>query len=476
MVLFGDMEWSKVGFSQKDMDFLEQQKFSRDKILGIFRVPKAIVSQTEGVNYASAKAAQYIFAKFTIKPKMERLIQQLNEFFVPLFSGSEELFLGYDNPVPQDSAILAKKYASAIKAGWMTINEVRIEQDLPEVEGGDSIYLPMNLMPIDDSREAPPVKELKVKKKTKKDKMVNQNERIKELHARGKLHFKIEKTKESVKKQVIEGIKKHYHEQPKIKEVDENQLSQEQKQAFWERKDSITDKYYPEFKKIMASIFRKQGIKTLSKFNALKTFKLDSNTIYNKIKLNETDEVKTTVKLAFPVLEKIFKEGADETFKLLEVDMEMDVGREEIQKLLNLDARKFATSATTYTNKSIKKRIVDSVAKGETMDEMKKRIRNLFVSAEKYRADRIARTETVRYNVTATEQAFVESNVVKYKEWFVNPGACDICEPMRGKRIKVGETFFKEGDTTNGYTVSYGDVYGAPLHVNCRCDLTPIFK
>jgi len=40
MVLEQGLDWKPMQLSQRDMDFLEQQRFSRDKILGIFRVPK----------------------------------------------------------------------------------------------------------------------------------------------------------------------------------------------------------------------------------------------------------------------------------------------------------------------------------------------------------------------------------------------------------------------------------------------------
>ena len=101
------------------------QRFSRDKILGIFRVPKAIVAQTEGVNLASAQTAQYVFSRHTIKPKMERLIQQLNEFYLPLFPGTENMFLDYVNPVQDDVAAKTAEYTAGLASGWFTINEVR---------------------------------------------------------------------------------------------------------------------------------------------------------------------------------------------------------------------------------------------------------------------------------------------------------------------------------------------------------------
>ena len=110
MVLFGDMELSKFGFNQKDLDFIEQQKFGRDKILGIFRVPKVILAQTEGVNFASAKAGEHVFSKYTIRPKMERIIQQLNEFYLPMWPNTENMFLDFINPVIEDQEAVLAKY------------------------------------------------------------------------------------------------------------------------------------------------------------------------------------------------------------------------------------------------------------------------------------------------------------------------------------------------------------------------------
>ena len=97
-ILTGGLKYTPMNFSQKDMEFLDQQRFSRDKILSIFRVPKTILGMTEGVNRATAEAADYVFAKRTIKPKMQRLIEQLNEFYMPLFG--EDLYLTYSDPVP----------------------------------------------------------------------------------------------------------------------------------------------------------------------------------------------------------------------------------------------------------------------------------------------------------------------------------------------------------------------------------------
>ena len=214
MVLFGDMKFDKSGFSMKDMDFLEQQRFSRDKILGIFRVPKAIVAQTEGVNLASAQTAQYVFSRHTIKPKMERLIQQLNEFYLPLFPGTENMFLDYVNPVQDDVAAKTVEYTAGLASGWFTINEVREDQGLPAVEGGDVIYLNSNESPIGvPSKTSNPSKNIISLPIRKGGKYKNKfsDDRFNEISSRKGNSVEIKEEKEEAKKIIKKALLQEYY-------------------------------------------------------------------------------------------------------------------------------------------------------------------------------------------------------------------------------------------------------------------------
>jgi SPP1 gp7 family putative phage head morphogenesis protein len=159
---------------------------------------------------------------------------------------------------------------------------------------------------------------------------------------------------------------------------------------------------------------------------------------------------------------------------MLGVDMEMDLSREEIQQILGVVGRKFAKEMTDKTNDDLKRNVTEGISKGESIDEIKERIKNVFVQAEEYRADRIARTETLRYNTGATEQAFIDSEVVEAKEWYANPGACENCAPMNGKIVALGENYIDKGEVINGIEYDYSDVGAPPLHPNCECDLVPV--
>ena len=145
-----------IGISQRDMEFIEQMRFSRDKILGIFRVPRTVLGITDDVNRANAEATDLVFAKRCIKPRMQRMVEQLNEFFVPLFPGSENLFLDFDDPVPENTELKLKEHETALRSGYKTINEVRESENLKPVgPEGDVIYMQPGLTPLGDQTQDP---------------------------------------------------------------------------------------------------------------------------------------------------------------------------------------------------------------------------------------------------------------------------------------------------------------------------------
>jgi len=485
MVLFGNMTFEKSSFSAKDMDFLEQQRFSRDKILGIFRVPKAIVAQTEGVNFASAKAAQYIFAKWTIKPKMERLIQQLNEFLLPLFSDTENMFLDYDSPVPEDDELKLKKYESGLRNNYLTINEVRNEEGLPEVEGGDVIYVSGSIRPLGEpeqpSEKPEEGKTLKLKKGAiYKSKF--SSDRLYEMKARGRKFFQRRKETEALKDKIRASLKeelekgkvkdnKHKHKLI-TKEINNDgnvrrELSAEEIFNFWTVKNKIFDKYQKKVEEDLVKVFNTQRKIVLGKLGKKKDvhFKASSD-LYNTIKLNKKKEVERTLVLTLPTLTALFKEAGDETFDMMDLTMSMDMEREEIKKLLKEKGRLFAVNVTDTTNDFIKKQVVDGIAKGDSIPKIKKRIVGVFDSATEFRAERIARTESLKYSTRATEQAFKDSGIVEGKMWVTDPDPCPLCQELAGRTAPLGGNFVKKGGSVLGNVFDYEDIPTPPLHPN----------
>lgn len=134
------LKLDKASASAKELDFTEQMKQMRDDVLAVFKVPKTVLGLTEDVNRANADATTRAFMERVITPRMRKFVDTLNEFFVPAFSeGEEGYFLDFTDPSPEDVELKLKRYENGRKYGWLTANEIRSEENLEPLPGGDDL-------------------------------------------------------------------------------------------------------------------------------------------------------------------------------------------------------------------------------------------------------------------------------------------------------------------------------------------------
>jgi HK97 family phage portal protein len=142
---YGDMDYKNLGLTPTELSFIESKKMTTNDILMIFGIPKVIVSQTDGVNYANAKMGEQVFLAQTIKPLVDTLTSKLDEY---LFPPNE--ILKYVDFIPKDIETELKKYESGLKNGYMSINEVREQVGLDAIKNGDDPLVPFNLTKLSE--------------------------------------------------------------------------------------------------------------------------------------------------------------------------------------------------------------------------------------------------------------------------------------------------------------------------------------
>lgn len=438
-ILEAGLDYKQMQLSQKDMDFLEQQKFSRDKILSIFRVPKPVVAITDDVNRANAESAAYSFARWTIKPKMRRIVDQLNEFLVPMYG--DDLFLDFEDPVPENVEKKLKTYENALKNGWMTINEVRQEQNKPAVDGGDEIYLPMNLVSVGSVK---PQKSVKLAPKIVKKNI----------------------SKKDATEAIKEVIKSHIIKENGSKKTN---VKEDVKEKFWRGQIKIQEaleKRFIEKIKILFENQRREVIRKLTK----KDIDIPS------VLLNVEDENRAFVITLSPIVKEVIKREGDLALGFVGVDESIDMASQSVISYLKKYPIKFSDSVNKTTNDKIRKQLREGLKEGEGTQKLAKRINTLFDNRKREKSLQIARTETARAMGFATEEAYVQSEVVRGKEWLTafDERTCERCAAMNGRVVSLQKSFFKEGETFMGTEITYDDVDYPPLHVACRCSLIPV--
>ena len=122
----------------REMDFRQSSITTRQRILGIFGVPEALAGIPEGTNKASAQVFEYIFARYTVQPKLDYISGVISEFLAPEFD--ESIFAEFDSTVPKDEEMLRNTLRSDVDGGIITPNEARTEigyepvEDQPEAD------------------------------------------------------------------------------------------------------------------------------------------------------------------------------------------------------------------------------------------------------------------------------------------------------------------------------------------------------
>lgn len=157
MILGGGLKPVDISYSNKELEFLAQLEWYRDKIMYGFGNTKASLGMIDDVNRASHEGSIIEWQRNTVKPDMQAIVNTLNEFLVPEFGTN--LVLGFCDPVPEDKADDITEVTQLYPIGIMSLNEARELADLEPIEDGtgDERYQrPAPIMPTNNGEDNAP--------------------------------------------------------------------------------------------------------------------------------------------------------------------------------------------------------------------------------------------------------------------------------------------------------------------------------
>ncbi|WP_433899403.1 phage portal protein [Pseudomonas sp. PSE1(2024)] len=140
-ILQGNPKIVPAGISQKDAQFIESQQFQEESIAGIYGVPLWLANRAGKTSIMGSNLEQQLtgFITFGLKPYVDAVEDEFNDKLYRVKSRFSEFTV--EGLLRADSAGRATYYGSALGgsggSGWMTINEVRVKENLPPLEGAE---------------------------------------------------------------------------------------------------------------------------------------------------------------------------------------------------------------------------------------------------------------------------------------------------------------------------------------------------
>lgn len=146
LVLDGGATWDAMPFSSRDAEFLESRKLSDLAIARVFGVPPTSCGIPDDSNLNTLTGENQALVQRCLGPAAQRVDQALNAALIPE-SQRDVLKIEHDLSGLLRGDIEARygAYAIARNAGIMSANEIRQLENLPEIEGGDEIWRPLNM-------------------------------------------------------------------------------------------------------------------------------------------------------------------------------------------------------------------------------------------------------------------------------------------------------------------------------------------
>jgi len=142
-ILEEGMTFQATSLSNKDSQWLESRQVTVLDISRIFGVPPALLGHLEKASYSSQEAQNLEFLTHSLRPWLTRIEQAFERSLIT----DENLYCEFTTGdlLRTDQKSRYEAYRVGLSAGFLSVNEVRRLENLPEVEGGDELFRPLNM-------------------------------------------------------------------------------------------------------------------------------------------------------------------------------------------------------------------------------------------------------------------------------------------------------------------------------------------
>ncbi len=152
----GGLEWTAMGLSPREMDWIEGKHVSAREIALAHGTPPMLLGIPGDNTYSNQKEAKQDFYENTVLQDVDSLCDELNMKLAPLFG--DDLEIGYDeDEIPALAPKRAERWLAVTNANWLTTDEKREATGYeplgtPEAE---AVLIPSTLTPLDGILDAP---------------------------------------------------------------------------------------------------------------------------------------------------------------------------------------------------------------------------------------------------------------------------------------------------------------------------------
>jgi SPP1 gp7 family putative phage head morphogenesis protein len=421
-IVNSDLKFERVGFSNLELELLEQQKWFTKLVWACFGITPDELGFTEDSNKAVTIGQSAVFKRKAVRPLVQLIEYHFNTQIIndlPWIKGKYEgkVKFCFDKFDLQEELSKRQMYWGDIEKGLRSVNEIREELDLEPLATENIVLEKENsLLGKDVIEEALSVEE------AQSEKEVNEEE-----------------TEENKEESEMKALVSFSSVVPKEFEfVNEEQIKKKIKQNFLEISKAMEKDFDSESKKVI-------------NFKAI-----DKGFIDKIVKAFDVTNL-------LGVIGEAVRKSYQNAFEKVERQNNMNLlGNKKALDFLENYTFKNIKDLDAEAKNDLRAEIERGIMNNESVSKIKERVMSVLDVSET-RANTIARTETYRAINTGELLAWKEAgrNVKKKVVAVIDSKTSDVCKHLNGKEKNLGEKFKYKGE----------EFEAPPFHVNCRSRL-----
>lgn len=434
-------KYAQTGIAPNEAQFLETRKFQKQEIAMIFRVPPHLLADLDRATFSNIEQQGIDFATYSIVPWLERWEQAMR---MQLFGKDERkiYFAEYnvDGLLRGDVQTRTAAYVSQFQNGFISRNEVRAEENRNPIEGGDTFYVPLNLVPADEDRSR---------------QFIEPSEPTDPVDPPD-LESEEDELRSKKKHRVINGYRS------------KRALSGRQARAA-ELRSRTAKSYKTLMKRTMQRVYRREQADVMRQAkkifsNESERTKRDNQQFVGWLSdfyLGHRGFVESNVQPIVDTLaEQVYASVRDEVGG-------MDNVPDSIKRFTLHYVQSFARRQSGRSFNLIRKLL-------EQKSDFLVALQAMFEEWDEERAESVAEDESVRGTGAITQQAYMALSVAMMR-WVAEPGSCAYCSELDGVVVGVEQSFVRDGDAID---IDGEDTFSPstsishpPLHGGCNCQI-----
>lgn len=142
------MEIKPFQTSFKEQQWAESIQLSREAVAAAYRINSSLIWHTNTQTYASARDnARALYAE-CLGPDLQMFQQRINDFLLPMIRADKSTYVEFDLTEKLKGSFEERAgiMQSSVGGPWLTRNEARADYNLPPIEGGDELIVPLNVI------------------------------------------------------------------------------------------------------------------------------------------------------------------------------------------------------------------------------------------------------------------------------------------------------------------------------------------